>query len=195
MSPLHFRSLSFVISAFVLAACGGMPASSPEQPHVAPVKDYVLRNVKPWLSDEVVVTAVKAQNVETANLKDIDINRLDIGWMERSNRQLIDSKMNNPLSAFLREKKAASNGAIFEIFIFDYRGLNVAQTDLTQDYNQGDEAKYWKTYQEGPDAVFIDKVGKDGGRNVSQASLTIKDPATGKPIGAITVGVDVDKIR
>jgi hypothetical protein len=80
------------------------------------------------------------------------------------------------------------------MFVMDYRGLNVAQTDLTQDYNQGDEAKYWRSYQEGPDAIFVDKVGKDGGRNVSQVSLSIKDPATGNAIGAVTIGIDVDRL-
>ena len=195
MNAIQVLKLSAAVATIGLGACALMPASPPEQPHVAPVRDYVVRNVKPWLSEPIVVDTVKSQNTETAKLKDIDINRLDIGWMERSNRALIDSKMNNPLSTFLRDKKAASNAVIFEIFIFDYRGLNVGQTDLTQDYNQGDEAKYWRTYQEGPDAVFVDKVGKDGGRNVSQASLTIKDPATGQAIGAVTVGIDVDRLK
>jgi hypothetical protein len=46
-----------------------------------------------------------------------------------------------------------------------------------------------------PDAIFVDKVEKDGGKNVSQASLAIKDPTTGKAIGAVTVGIDVDKLK
>ena len=156
---------------------------------------YVQTNVKPWLSDPVVVDSIKKQNIETAKLKDIDINKLDIVWMDRSNKELIDSKMNNALSTFLTKKKEAANGVIFEIFVFDNRGLNVGQTDMTQDYNQGDEAKYWKSFQVGPNAIFVDKVGKDKGRNVSQVSLTIKDPSTGKAIGAITVGIDVDKLK
>jgi hypothetical protein len=46
-----------------------------------------------------------------------------------------------------------------------------------------------------PDAIFVDKVGKDGGRSVSQVSLTIKEFATGQSIGAVTVGVDVDQLK
>jgi len=34
----------------------------------------------------------------------------------------------------------------------------------------------------------------DDGRNVSQANLTITNPETGKPVGAMTVGIDVDKL-
>lgn len=170
-------------------------SSATEGVHVKPVTAYVLANIKPWLSDPIVVNAIKAQNVETAKLKDIDINRLDISWMDRSNERLIDSLMKNELSAFLLRKKTKSGGVVFEIFVFDARGLNVGLTDLTQDYNQGDEAKYWKTYQAGPDALFVDKVAKDKDENVSQVSLTIKDSQSGKAIGAVTVGIDVDKLK
>jgi hypothetical protein len=52
-----------------------------------------------------------------------------------------------------RDKKAAAGGVIFEIFIVDNKGLNVAQTDPTLDYMQGDEAKFQKTFLVGPEAV------------------------------------------
>lgn len=128
-------------------------------------------------------------------MTNVDIDKADIAWTDRSDKKLIDSKMNNEISTFLRTKKEGGNGVIFEILIFDNKGLNVGETDLTQDYNQGDEAKYWKTFGVGPDAIFVDKVGKDGGRNISQASLAIKDPKTGAAIGAVTVGIDVDKLK
>lgn len=163
--------------------------------HVKPVTDYALKNIKPWLSEPIVVNAVNTQNAAIAKLTNYEINKLDNGWIDRSDKKLIDSRMNNPLSDFLRRKKEAGGGVIFEIFIFDNKGLNVGQTDLTQDFNQGDEAKYWKTYQVGPDAIFVDKVEKDKDRNISQVSLTIKDPATGKAIGAVTVGIDIDKLK
>jgi hypothetical protein len=173
----------------------GYTPSPQDAPHVKRVTAYALANIKPFLSDPVVVNAVKAQNAANAKLKSYEINKLDNGWMDRSAKELIDSKMNNELSTFLRKKKEAANGVIFEIFVVDEKGLNVGETDLTQDYNQGDEAKYWKSYGAGPDAIWVDKVGKDGGKNVSQVSLTIKDPATGKAIGAVTVGIDVDKLK
>ena len=169
-------------------------AAMAEGAHVKPVTDYVTQNIKPWLTDPAVVNAIKAENEVTKKLKNYDINKLDNGWIDRTNKELIDAKMNNALSTFLRAKKEAAKGVIFEIFVFNDKGLNVGQTDLTQDYNQGDEAKYWKTFQVGPDALFVDDVEEDGGKNVSQARMTIKDPATGKPIGAVTVGIDVDQL-
>jgi hypothetical protein len=173
----------------------GLTGTRAEDDHVAAVTKYVTERVRPWIADPIVVKTVAAQNAQNAKLTSYEINKLDNGWMDRSDKQLIDSKMNNELSTFLRREKEEANGTIFEIFVFDSKGLNVGETDLTQDYNQSDEAKYWKTYGVGPGAIFVDKVAKDGGRNISQASLTISDPSTGKAIGAVTIGIDVDKVH
>jgi len=61
---------------------------------------------------------------------------------------------------------------------------------------QGDEAKWQKTYQAGPDAVFIDEVEFDDSTQSfqTQLSATVVDPATGEAIDAITIGVNVEKL-
>ena len=158
------------------------------------VAAYVLDHVTPWIADRALVSAIEAQNAANAKLTNLEINKLDIGWIDRSDKALIDSKMRNELSAFLTKKKQAAPDVIFEIFVFDQDGLNVGQTDPTQDYYQGDEAKYWRTFMAGPGAMYIDQPGVDDGRHVAQANLTITNPETGKPVGAMTVGVDVDKL-
>ena len=160
------------------------------------VASYVSQHIKPWIEDPMIVSAVNVQNVETKKLTQAQIDTLDVGFLNRSDKELIDSKMNNQLSNFLTKKKQEGNGVVLEIFIFDNKGLNVAQTDLTADYLQGDEAKYWKSFGVGPDAMVIEKIAPDGGKpHISQASLTIKDPATGKAIGAMTVGIDYDQLE
>ena len=157
---------------------------------------FVTANIKPWIGDPTIVDAVNAQNVETSKLKQAEIDQQDIGWLNRTDNTLINSRMKNALSTFLTAKKTALGAPVLEIFVFDDKGLNVGETDLTTDYVQGDEAKFWKTYGEGPDAMFVDDVGPDGGLpNVCQVSLTIKDPSTGKAIGAMTVGVDTDQLK
>ena len=165
------------------------------QPHVEAVKAYVAKTVKTWLADSLLIDAITAQNVRHAHITIADIDRLDAGFIERTDRKLIDSTMNSPLATLLKSKKSAAGGTIFEIFVIDNKGLNVAQTDPTLDYMQGDEAKFQKTFLVGPDAVFIDEVAPDDGVNVSQAAMTIKDPATGKSIGVIVVSVVVDKLK
>jgi hypothetical protein len=164
------------------------------QPHVKLVREYIEKNIRPWLSEPVVINAIKAQNEQHAHITIAEINRLDAGFIERTDKKLLDSKRNNPLAAFLLEKKAAAGGVIFEIFIMDNKGLNVAQTDPTLDYMQGDEAKFQKTFLVGPEAVFIDAAEPDDGVNVAQANMSIRDPKLNKAIGAVTVGIAVDRL-
>lgn len=166
-----------------------------KQPHVKHVKEYVEKNIRPWLSDPIVIDAIKAQNEAHAHITIVEINRLDAGFIERTDKKLLESTRNNPLAQFLLEKKAAADGVIFEIFIMDNKGLNVAQTDPTLDYMQGDEAKFQKTFLVGPDAVFIDAIEPDDKINVAQANMSIKDPKLNTTIGAITIGIAVDQIH
>jgi hypothetical protein len=78
----------------------------------------------------------------------------------------------------------------------DDKGLNVGQSDVTSDYWQGDEPKWQKTFKVGPDTVFVDKVEKDESSEQLQiqVSVSIKDPETGKVIGAVTLGINVDQL-
>lgn len=171
----------------------GVATSPTGDPRLKEVADFVTTHIKPWLSDPLIVKMINAQNAETKKLKSQQIDTLDIAWLERSDPYLISARMNNELSTLLRKKRDELKEAVLEIFIFDNKGLNVAQTDLTQDYNQGDETKYWKSFGSGPDGMVVEKVAPDGGRpHISQASIAIKDPATGKQIGAATIGVDYD---
>lgn len=159
------------------------------------VAAFVLESVKPWIADAGLIDAIKKQNEANAHLTNLGIDKRDIAWIERTDKARIDSAMNSDAAKFLGSKKVSAHGIVIEIFAYDQLGLNVAQTDPTQDYNQGDEAKYWRTFMQGPGAIYIDVPRVDDGQNVSQASLTITDPTTGKAIGAMTVGVDVDRLR
>jgi hypothetical protein len=75
-------------------------------------------------------------------------------------------------------------------------GLNVAASAMTSDMWQGDEAKFTETYSIGAGAVHFSEVELDEStqRYQAQISLTIVDPASGEPIGAMTVGVDAEAL-
>lgn len=156
-------------------------------------------SISGWLADPVVVNAIKAQNATTADYDDAKIDELDKAWRAEAKAgggTLIDSVLANDLSKFLKGKKDGSEGLFSEIFIMDAKGLNVGQSDVTSDYMQGDEAKHQKTYGAGPKATFIDEVEFDDSSQTfqTQISQTIVDPADGKAIGAITVGVNVENL-
>lgn len=173
-------------------------AAQAEEAYVAPIKAFIQENVQPWLSDPVVISAVKEQNAAHASLTQSDIDAMDKDWragVEGGDHKLINEVLGNKVSQFLKQKQKESAGMITEIILMDDKGLNVGQNDLTSDYWQGDEAKFQKSYGAGAGAVFVDAPEKDESTQMlqSQASLTIVDES-GKPIGAITIGVNLSEI-
>ena len=173
--------------------------SAVAQDHVPKATSWAQKTLKGWMQDPVVIDAIKAQNAKHAGLTQDKIDALDKQWRAETkagSKPLIDSVMGNALSAYLKKKEAESKGLVTEIFVMDDKGLNVGQSDITSDYWQGDEAKWQKTYSVGPNAVFVDKVEQDESTQKfqTQVSMSVVDPATGKVIGAVTVGLDVEML-
>lgn len=188
---MNFRTSLAVLAA--LGTIGIAPAYAQEQAaHVQPVTTYVQEKVQPWLSDPVVIAAILEANKKHANFMQSDIDALDNAWKNKD-QALIDSIRKNKLSEFLITKKDGAGGVITEVFVMDNRGLNVGQTDGTSDMWQADEAKWQKTYGVGPGTIFVDKVEEEDGKKIAQVSVTISDKDTA--IGAVTIGVDVDKLK
>ena len=163
------------------------------------LQDYLESQVATWAQDDAIVSAINAQNERTAGYDQAMIDQLDATWRAEvgaSDTPTISPVLNNETADFLRNQVAASGGMITEVFIMDMHGLNVAASDVTSDYWQGDEAKFSETYGRGPESRHIGDVEFDESTQMyqGQISLTIVDPATGKPIGAMTVGVDAEAL-
>ena len=189
-----------ILTSALLAAIAFAPVSAmAEEAHVAPVKDFISNNVEAWLTDPIVVSAIKEQNAKTSGLDEAAIDKLDKDWRAQAtaaDKPFVNEVLARELSKFLMAKKDGSEGMITEMFVMDAKGLNVGQSDVTSDYWQGDEAKWQKTYGAGAGVVFVDEVEEDESTQAlqSQASVTISDPETGEPIGAITVGINLDML-
>ena len=167
--------------------------------HVEPVTAYVEANIRAWIEDPVIIEALKSQNVRHAHLTQTAIDDLDTTWRTEfasDVHPLIDTVVGNPLSTFLEDKQIASGGVITEIFVMDAKGLSAGESEISSDYWQGDEPKWQKTYLAGSSTLFVDVAEKDESTQMlqSQASLTISDPQTGRPIGAITIGINLDAL-
>jgi len=164
-----------------------------------PIKNLAGSEIKGWLKDPMIVSAIKKQNAQHASLSEADIQRLDKQWRSEtggSTQPMISKVLSNSLSGFLKKKTEESQGLYTEIFVMDNKGLNVGQSAVTSDYWQGDEAKWKKTYLAGADAMHIGGVKKDESTQSfqSQLSLPIVDPADNKVIGAITIGINVEQL-
>ncbi|MEM7613939.1 MAG: type IV pili methyl-accepting chemotaxis transducer N-terminal domain-containing protein [Pseudomonadota bacterium] len=152
-----------------------------------------------WVEDPALIEAVKAQNASHADLQQADVDALDLQWRAEADANsgpLIADLMERPVSIDLRDKQVATAGFINEIFVMDFLGLNVAQSAVTSDYWQGDEAKWQQTFGNGSGEVHISEVEFDDSTGVfqSQVSLPVKDLETGDLIGAITFGVNVQSL-
>lgn len=163
-------------------------------PHDNKVRALLESSAGQWLSNPIVIEAIKRQNAENANLSQRDIDRLDKDWRKEKkskDRPMINNVLNNELSKFLKKIAGNSNELYSEIFIMDNKGLNVGQSHVTSDYWQGDEAKWQKTYLAGTNALHIAKIEYDDSSHhfQIQASLPIVDPVTKVNIGAVTLGL------
>lgn len=164
------------------------------------VELFLQGKVRQWVSDPEIVNAIKQQNDKHAKLTSDDITRLDNDWKTQAKAgqgPLVSGVIDNEVSDRLRAIKDDSGNVVTEVFVMDDKGLNVGAAEATSDYWQGDEAKWQKSFQVGPDAIYIDnpKFDESSGMTQVQASMTIVDPATKQAIGAITVGLNVKGLQ
>lgn len=181
------------LSAILVAASAAAHAAEPADGMI----DFVNGQVAGIFSDPAVQDAVRAGNAAHAMLSEADILALDTKWraeVGQATKQTIDPVLGSPASEMLRAKVAQSGGKITEIILMDNRGLNVAISDVTSDYWQGDEAKFLETFPKGATAVHVSDIEFDESSQSYQAqvSIVVVDSATGAPIGAATVGLNAE---
>lgn len=189
--------LTKLATATVLA-CATLPAAADEALEAA-MQTYLDTSVRQWANDPVLLDAVRSQNARTAGLTQAEILVLDETWraeVGNSATPTISPVLDNAAAAFLRSVVEEAGGTITEVFVMDAVGLNVAASDVTSDYWQGDEDKHSATFGTGGAATHFGEIEFDESTQSyqSQISLTLIDPATGRPIGAITVGVNADAL-
>jgi hypothetical protein len=138
---------------------------------------------------------VKATKKSASKLKELAPD-LDADAHMKKGEELIKNARGSETSKFLQKQLDAAEpkGAVTEIFVMDGWGWNVGQTGGTSDYYQGDEGKWQMTFASGdPKEVEVLPIVEEDGVRYSQISLPIKDGD--KNIGAVTIGVNVDKLK
>jgi hypothetical protein len=176
-------------------------ASKPTPPDAAKlITPDVVAQVKKLLAQPVTVISIGASNDAHAKIDQGGIDALDKEWKAESKtdkQPLIAEMLSSPLSNYLLYLQAQSAGLYTEMFVMDDKGLNVGQSSVTSDYWQGDEGKYQKTFQVGPDAIFIDEAEFNDDTKTWRAQLnfTVVDPGSGKPIGAATIEMNLTELQ
>ncbi len=185
IKKIQIYSLLFILSLSITATAG---EKAPQA-----VIDLAGSTLSKLGTNPVIVAAVKAQNAKNISID--EIKNTDKKWQAQAGiadymREIMESEC-------ARAIRDIQNSAPYysEIFVTDNQGANVAMTDKTSDYWQGDEDKFIKSYNEGKGAIFIDDVKFDSSSQayLVQVSLPVKDGS--RVIGAITIGIDVDKVK
>lgn len=92
--------------------------------------------------------------------------------------------------------KAASAGVITEIILVDERGLNLAVSDMTSDFYQGDETKFILAKKLTANQYFVDEIAYDASTRLFQVNVSFplfdrKNSA--RPLGFMIIGLNVEK--
>jgi hypothetical protein len=183
------KMLTLIITFCLLNVYGQVLAGEKAPQAVVDLAKTTLVNLG---TDPVIVEAVKKENAKRKTLA--QIKEMDNRWKSTPGiADYMEAIMNSDCGKHLQEiVKSAPYYA--EIFVMDNQGANVAMSDKTSDYWQGDEAKFKKSYKNGRGDLFIDEVEFDKSTQayLVQVSVPVKDGD--KVIGSMTFGIDVDRL-
>lgn len=195
----HIGAACLMVSAatFTYVAQDIQTAYSQTNEYEGRLRNIANNDIKKWANDPVIVQAIKEQNEAHNTLSLIEIEKLDKEWrlqINNVNRPLVEAIKQKKISEFLVDKQLKSDGLYREIMVMDNRGLIVGGSIVSSDYWQGDEAKWRQTFKVGPGAVFIDNVAYDDSAEAFQAQVSLTISEGDAAIGAITVGIDTEKM-
>ncbi len=144
-------------------------------------------------ANSAVIQAVKAQNAKGVALD--KIQELDKEWTAAKEPTAFMKGLTTNAAAKALSGIEKSKPYLVEFIVTDNQGANVALTDMTSDYWQGDEPKFTNAFAGGKGDVYIARPQKDKstGEVISQVSVPVM--SGGKAIGTLTVGVRVDKLQ
>jgi hypothetical protein len=149
-----------------------------------------LPTIRKIAADPVVVKAIQVQNSKKMTMD--AIKKLDTEWMAATGvtpmmKPYLENKCAEALKKYITELPA-----IVEAFAMDDQGGLVCTVYRTTDYWQGDEAKWQKSFL--PNAEFIDKAMFDESSQTYSVQVSLPVTDHGHPIGAITIGLGLDKL-
>jgi hypothetical protein len=183
------------LKIFVVFLIIGFPLTELKAAADAPPKVMALAKTTftGWGNDPIIVKAVKRENAKGKTLE--KIKTMDKKWQSTPGiadfmKTLMESECGKHLLNLQKKYPYVA-----EIFVMDNQGANVAMTGKTSDYWQGDEDKFIKSYNNGKGEIHIGTMKFDDSTQsyLVQVSVPVKDG--NQVIGAMTIGVDVEKVE
>lgn len=154
--------------------------------------NQILPMLQEWGSNPILVEAVREQNALARPLD--EVKRIDAEWTATSGvTPFMEGMMNNAPAQELKRLEQ-TKPFFLELFLMDHQGANVAMTNKTSDYWQGDEGKFTHSFKDGKGAVYIDEVKFDESAQVYLVQISVPVLDVGTAIGAMTIGIDLDRL-
>lgn len=153
----------------------------------------IVTDLQAWGTDATLIAAVKEQNAKGATLDSIqarDAEWRKVDGLDADMTAMMESTAANKLAEFEKTQPY-----FFEVFLMDNQGANVAMTNKTSDYWQGDEAKWQESFKDGAGAVHIGDVEFDESAQDYLVQVSVPVMEGGAAIGAITIGVNLDDLE
>jgi hypothetical protein len=166
---------------------------------VGPITEFADQVLSAWIADPIIMEAVRAHNLVTADLPIDTLIRDDASWVAEvalGTGPMIEKIAASPASGRLITLQAGTSDIVTEVFIMDLRGVNVAESEPTSQYWHIEEDRFDQIANFRDMEIYISDVHleQDGSVYQAQVSLPIKDPETLDLIGVATFGVNVQSM-
>ncbi|RJQ68217.1 MAG: hypothetical protein C4519_23455 [Desulfobacteraceae bacterium] len=157
------------------------------------VKALAVSKLADYGKHPVIIRAVQAENAKGKSLD--QIKAIDEKWratpgLAENMKALMESECGRFLQSLQNTTPYFS-----EIFVMDNQGANVAMSEKTSDYWQGDEAKFQQSFNNASGATFVDQVKFDDSAQAYLVQVSVPVWDGEQVIGAITFGIDVEKVE
>jgi len=146
-----------------------------------------------WAADRAIVRAVREANETPRTMTEIEA--IDAKWIETVGvDEFMRGIIDHPAAERLRELRA-SHPALREAILTDRLGANVASTNKTSDFYQGDEEKFREAFNDAKGGVYVGSIYRD--ESIQSYSVPIGVPVLdeGRVIGVLVITLSVEKLK
>jgi hypothetical protein len=183
------------ILAIIFAGILALPATGALADSHAPPIIRMLPQLREAIIDDELIRTLRQINQSRKHYTQSDIDLLQTAWtaqIEDPDNYLVA----NPIAARLREVIADHPGLISQIDVLDSHGISIAQSSSKPEIWFGNDKRWRKTFLAGPNEIYIDDIQFDALSHSLRAwaNFSIEDPNSGRAIGAIAIGINVEAI-
>jgi hypothetical protein len=152
-----------------------------------------------WEKTDNWTVEMRSYGAAQSSYSNAEIKKLDDLWInafQSGDYRIKDQLTHQDLSRSLQNIKESSDGMVTEIILTDARGLNLAVTDMTSDFYQGDEEKFIKAKALHSGQYFVDNIAYDASTHMFQVNVSypLFDSSNNNQfLGVMIIGINVEK--